>query len=63
MLRDFSDLKEHTRQLKPLGKRLNTTYYSAKSTCRDAVLLATSNSLLQFGNSYNFFASRKRTYV
>ncbi|KAI1160610.1 hypothetical protein F5B18DRAFT_631976 [Nemania serpens] len=62
MLKDFADLKEHTGQLKTFARRLNTTYYSAQSDRRNAVL-ETIDSLAQFENSCTFWTNWARTYL
>ncbi|KAI1152499.1 hypothetical protein F4825DRAFT_418835 [Nemania diffusa] len=62
MLKDFADLKEHTRQLKSFAKRLNTTHYTNKMDSRDAILQIV-ESLAQFENSCSFWASWARTYL
>ncbi|KAJ2990310.1 hypothetical protein NUW58_g3012 [Xylaria curta] len=62
MLKDFADLRTHTKELKAFAKRLNMTYYSAQSDNREAIL-DTIDDLVQFENSCNFWASWARTYL
>ncbi|KAJ8129020.1 hypothetical protein O1611_g4612 [Lasiodiplodia mahajangana] len=62
MLKDFADLKEHTKQLEAFAERLNTTYYAKQPDCRDA-MLETVESLVQFENDCNFWANWARTYL
>ncbi|KAI0104718.1 hypothetical protein GGR51DRAFT_521820 [Nemania sp. FL0031] len=62
MLKDFTDLKEHTRQLEAFAKRLNAIYYTSQPDCRDAVL-ETVESLEQFEKDCNFWANWAKTYL
>ncbi|KAI0533116.1 hypothetical protein GGR58DRAFT_517173 [Xylaria digitata] len=49
-------------ELNSFGRRLDTTYHKTRSNRRDKVLEAL-NSLVQFENSYKFWASWARTYL
>ncbi|KAI1131455.1 hypothetical protein F5Y10DRAFT_233689 [Nemania abortiva] len=62
MLKDFADLKEHSRQLKAFAERLNTTYYATQPDHREE-MLETVESLVQFENGCNFWANWARTYL
>ncbi|TGJ78339.1 hypothetical protein E0Z10_g10425 [Xylaria hypoxylon] len=62
MLKDFGDLKEHTRQLKAFGRGLNTTYRNTQPHRRDDVLEII-DSLAQFEDNCKFWASWAKTYL
>jgi hypothetical protein len=62
MLKDFADLKEHTRQLRAFAKRLNTAVPNSQ-TNRSSAALEAIDSLVQFENACNFWANWARTYL
>ncbi|KAI3318903.1 hypothetical protein HD806DRAFT_548775 [Xylariaceae sp. AK1471] len=62
MLKDFSDLKALTRQLKVFAKRVNKAHRDTQTNTRGAVP-ETIDSLVQFETACNFWASWARTYL
>ncbi|KAK5625207.1 hypothetical protein RRF57_000923 [Xylaria bambusicola] len=62
MLKDFRDLKEHTKHLKAFIKRQNAVYNRSRSNCSSETL-ETIESILWFENDCNFWASWAKTYL
>ncbi|KAI0517046.1 hypothetical protein F5B22DRAFT_144702 [Xylaria bambusicola] len=62
MLKDFRDLKEHTRQLRAFLKRWDAVYNRSRPNHRRESS-ETIESILQFDNDCKFWASWARTYL